>query len=201
MGEDGPTHQPVEHLMALRAMPGIAVIRPGDPNEAVEAWRAAMEHTEGPVGLVLSRQKMPVLDRQKFAPARGLAKGAYVLAEATGASPRIILVASGSEVGLAVDARAKLEAEGIPTRVVSMPCWEFFEKQPADYRESVFPKAVRARLAVEAGATLGWKRWVGDGGDAIGLDRFGASAPGEIVMRELGFSVENVVARAKALLS
>jgi transketolase len=201
MGEDGPTHQPVEHLMALRAMPGIAIIRPGDPNEAVEAWRAAMEHTEGPVGLVLSRQKMPVLDRQKFAPARGLAKGAYVLAEATGASPRIILVASGSEVGLAVDARAKLEAEGVPTRVVSMPCWEFFEKQPADYRESVLPKAVRARLAIEAGATLGWKRWVGDEGEAIGLDRFGASAPGEIVMRELGFSVENVVARAKALLS
>jgi transketolase len=201
MGEDGPTHQPVEHLMALRAMPGIAIIRPGDPNEAVEAWRAAMEHREGPVGLVLSRQKMPVFDRQQFAPARGLSKGAYVLAEATGASPRLILIASGSEVGLAVEARAKLEAEGIPTRVVSMPCWEFFERQPADYRESVLPKAVRARLAIEAGATLGWKRWVGDNGDTVGLDRFGASAPGEIVMRELGFSVENVIAKAKALLS
>ena len=200
MGEDGPTHQPVEQLMALRAMPGIAIIRPGDPNEAVEAWRVAMEHTEGPVGLVLSRQKMPVFDRQRFAPARGLAKGAYVLAEAMGASPRLILVASGSEVGLAVEAREKLEAEGIPTRVVSMPCWEFFEKQPEDYRESVLPAAVPARLAIEAGATLGWKRWVGDGGEAIGLDRFGASAPGEIVMRELGFSVENVVKRAKALL-
>jgi transketolase len=201
MGEDGPTHQPVEHLMSLRAMPGIAIIRPGDPNEAVEAWRAAMEHREGPVGLVLSRQKMPVFDRQTFGAARGLARGAYVLAEATGGSPRLILIGSGSEVGLAVDARARLEAEGIPTRVVSMPCWEFFEKQPADYRESVLPGAVRARLAIEAGATLGWKRWVGDGGDTVGLDRFGASAPGEIVMRELGFTVENVVAKARALLS
>ena len=200
MGEDGPTHQPVEHLMALRAVPGFTVIRPGDVHEAVEAWRAAMEHREGPVGLVLSRQKMPVFDRQVFGSARGLARGAYVLAEATGGKPRIILIASGSEVGLVVDARAKLEADGIPTRVVSMPCWEFFEKQPAQYREGVLPKAVRARLAVEAGATLGWWRWVGDVGGVVGLDRFGASAPGETVMRELGFSVENVVARAKALL-
>ena len=200
MGEDGPTHQPVEHLMALRAMPGIAIIRPGDPNEAVEAWRSAMLHAEGPVGLVLSRQKMPVFDRQVMAPASGLSRGAYVLAEASGGSPRLILIASGSEVGLAVDARAKLEAEGVPTRVVSMPCWEFFERQPVEYRESVLPAAVRARLSIEAGATLGWRRWVGDRGDSVGLDRFGASAPGEIVMKELGFSVENVVARAKALL-
>jgi transketolase len=200
MGEDGPTHQPVEHLMALRAMPGLTVIRPGDANEAVEAWRVALEHRKGPVGLVLSRQKMPVFDRTKFGPARGLARGAYVLAEATGGSPKLLLIASGSEVGLAMDARERLEKEGIPTRVVSMPCWELFEKQPADYRESVLPKAVRARLAIEAGATLGWKRWVGDGGDVVGLDRFGASAPGDIVMRELGFSVENVVSKARAVL-
>jgi transketolase len=159
-----------------------------------------MEHREGPVGLVLSRQKMPVFDRTKFGPARGLARGAYVLAEATGGSPRLVLIASGSEVGLAMDARERLEKDGVPTRVVSMPCWELFEKQPADYRESVLPKATKARLAIEAGATLGWKRWVGDGGDVVGLDRFGASAPGDIVMRELGFSVENVVAKARALL-
>jgi transketolase len=201
MGEDGPTHQPVEHLMALRAVPGLTIIRPGDANEAVEAWRAAMEHREGPVGLVLSRQKMPVLDRTKFGAARGLARGAYVLAEASGGAPRLILIASGSELGLAVEAREKLEAQGVATRVVSMPCWEFFEKQPPAYRESVLPAAVRVRLAIEAGATLGWWRFVGDKGGVIGIDRFGASAPGETVMRELGFSVENVVARSKALLT
>jgi transketolase len=200
MGEDGPTHQPVEHLMALRAVPGLIVIRPGDANEAVEAWRTALEHREGPVGLVLSRQKMPVFDRTRYGPARGLARGAYVLAEAEGGSPKLLLIASGSEVGLAMEARERLQKENIATRVVSMPCWELFEKQPADYREAVLPKAVRARLAVEAGATLGWWRWVGDAGGVVGLDRFGASAPGETVMRELGFSVENVVARAKGLL-
>ncbi|MGH9400299.1 MAG: transketolase [Thermoanaerobaculia bacterium] len=200
MGEDGPTHQPVEHLMALRAVPGLAIIRPGDANEAVEAWRAAMEHREGPVGLVLSRQKMPVFDRARLGAARGLSQGAYVLVEASGGDPRLILIASGSELALAVEAREKLEAVGIPTRVVSMPCWEFFEKQPPAYRESVLPAAVRARLAIEAGATLGWWRFVGDRGDVIGIDRFGASAPGETVLRELGFSVENVVARSKALL-
>jgi transketolase len=201
LGEDGPTHQPVEHLMALRSVPGLTIIRPGDANEAVEAWRAAMEHREGPVGLVLSRQKMPVFDREKLGPARGLARGAYVLAEASGGPPRIILIASGSELSLAVDARAKLEAEGVPARVVSMPCWEFFDRQPAAYRESVLPKAVRARLAIEAGATLGWWRYVGDSGGVVGIDRFGASAPGEKVLAELGFTVENVVRKAKALLS
>jgi transketolase len=201
LGEDGPTHQPVEHLMALRSVPGLTIIRPGDANEAVEAWRAAMEHREGPVGLVLSRQKMPVFDRERLGPARGLAKGAYVLAEATGGSPRVILIASGSELSLAVDARTALEAEGVPARVVSMPCWEFFDRQPAAYRESVLPGAVRARLAIEAGSTLGWWRFVGDRGGIIGIDRFGASAPGEKVLSELGFTVANVVAKAKALLS
>jgi len=201
LGEDGPTHQPVEHLMSLRAVPGLTLIRPGDANEAVEAWRAAMEHREGPVGLVLSRQKMPVLDRGKLGPATGLAKGAYVLAEASGGSPRVILIASGSELSLAVDARAALEVGGVPTRVVSMPCWKFFEAQPATYRESVLPKAVRARLAIEAGATLGWWRYVGDSGGVVGIDRFGASAPGETVLSELGFTVANIVAKAKALLS
>jgi transketolase len=201
LGEDGPTHQPVEHLMSLRAMPGFTLIRPGDPNEASEAWRVAMEHCEGPVGLVLSRQKLPVIDTSKYAAPAGLARGAYVLAEASGGPARVILIASGSEVSLALDARQKLEDEGIPTRVVSMPSWELFEKQDRAYREEVLPSAVAARLSVEAGSALGWKRWVGDRGDSIGLERFGASAPGEVVLRELGFNVENVVAKAKALLT
>jgi transketolase len=200
LGEDGPTHQPVEHLMSLRAMPGFTVIRPADPNEASEAWRVAMQHREGPVGLVLCRQKLPVIDPSRFAAASGLAKGAYVLAEASGGAPRLLLIGTGSEVALAVDARERLEAEEIPTRVVSMPSWELFEKQPREYRESVFPPSVGARLSIEAGSPLGWERWVGDHGDSIGLERFGASAPGEIVLRELGFNVENVVSRAKALL-
>ena len=201
LGEDGPTHQPVEQLMSLRAMPGMTTIRPADANETVEAWRTAMRYTEGPVGLVLSRQKLPVFDRQRFAPANGLARGAYVLVEADGGTPRLLLLASGSEVALAVEARERLQGGGIPTRVVSMPSWELFGRQDAAYRESVLPPSVPARLAIEAGSSHGWKRWVGDRGDSISLDRYGASAPGETVLSELGFSVENVVARARALLS
>jgi transketolase len=200
LGEDGPTHQPVEHLMSLRAMPGFTLIRPADANEAREAWRAAITHRDGPVGLVLSRQKLPVLDRGELASAEGLARGAYVLAEASRKPPRLVLIASGSEVALALQARGRLEAEGTPTRVVSMPSWELFERQPREYREEVLPPSVPARLAVEAGVSLGWKRYVGEGGDSVSLDRYGASAPGEIVLKELGFNVENVVARAKALL-
>ena len=200
LGEDGPTHQPVEHLMSLRAMPRFTIIRPGDPNEASEAWRVAMERREGPVGLVLSRQKLPAIDTAKYAGPSGLARGAYVLVEASGKEPRLLLLATGSEVALALDAREKLEAEGIPTRVVSMPSWELFEEQEPAYRDEVLPPAVAARLSIEAGSTLGWKRWVGDRGDSVGLDRFGASAPGEVVLSKLGFNVENVVAKAKALL-
>ena len=201
LGEDGPTHQPVEHLMSLRAMPGFTIIRPGDPNEASEAWRVAMERREGPVGLVLSRQKLPVIDPEKYAGPSGLARGAYVLAEASSRPARLLLLATGSEVALALAARQKLEAEGVPTRVVSMPSWELFEEQTPAYRDEVLPPAVPARLSIEAGATLGWKRWVGDRGDTVGLDRFGASAPGEVVLEKLGFNVENVVAKAKALLA
>ncbi|HEY7111959.1 MAG TPA: transketolase [Thermoanaerobaculia bacterium] len=198
LGEDGPTHQAVEHLMALRAIPHLAIVRPGDANETSEAWHAAIEHREGPVGLVLSRQNLPVLDRSG---ARGnVSRGAYVLADASGGAPRLILIASGSELQLAAGAREKLQAEGIPTRVVSMPCWEFFEKQPREYQDEVLPRAVSARLSIEAGATLGWKRWVGDRGGSIGIDRFGASAPGDVVMHELGFTVEHVVRYAKDLL-
>jgi len=200
LGEDGPTHQPVEHMMALRAMPHFTLIRPADPNETVEAWRVAMAHREGPVGLVLSRQKLPVFDPAKYSSSSGLARGAYVLADASSGPPRVILIATGSEVALALESRGKLESEGIATRVVSMPSWELFERQDAAYRDSVLPPAVTARLSIEAGSKLGWKHWVGDQGDSIGLERFGASAPGEVVMKELGFSVDNVVAKAKALL-
>jgi transketolase len=200
LGEDGPTHQPVEHLMSLRAMPHFTIIRPADPNEAVEAWRVAMEHREGPVGLVLSRQKLPVIDPSRYAGPSGLRRGAYVLAEGSGVPPRLILIATGSEVSLALEAREKLEGEGISTRVVSMPCWELFAKEDSSYRDGVLPPGLTARLSIEAGSKHGWERWVGDRGDSIGLERFGASAPGEIVLRELGFNVENVVAKAKALL-
>jgi transketolase len=200
LGEDGPTHQPVEHLASLRAMPGMTVIRPGDANEAVEAWRVLMKRRRGPVGLVLCRQKLPVLDRATLSPASGVARGAYVLADASSVPGRLILIATGSEVALALAAREKLEAGGIPTRVVSMPSWEIFDEQGRDYREEVLPSSVSARLAIEAGVSLGWCRYVGDRGGTVTLDRYGASAPGEVVLEKLGFSVENVVAKARALL-
>ncbi len=201
LGEDGPTHQPVEHLASLRAMPKMTILRPGDANEAVEAWRVIMGRTRGPVGLVLCRQKLPVIDRTKFAPASGLARGAYVLAEGSAKPPRLILIATGSEVALALASREKLEAEGVSTRVVSMPSWEIFLEQDAAYREEVLPRSIGARLGIEAGTSFGWHRWVGDRGDTVTIDRYGASAPGEVVLRELGFSVENVVKKAKALFA
>jgi transketolase len=201
LGEDGPTHQPIEHLAALRAMPGLDVVRPGDANETAIAWRTILEHTDRPAGLALSRQAIPTLDRETFASAEGTANGAYVLAEGSGDSgPSVILIATGSEVSLALEARERLESEGIPTRVVSMPSWELFDRQPREYREEVLPASVPARLAIEAGVSLGWKRYVGDAGDSVSLDRFGASAPGETVLKELGFNVDNVVARARSLL-
>jgi transketolase len=198
LGEDGPTHQAVEQLMSLRAMPHFTIIRPGDANETAEAWKATMQHVEGPIGLVLCRQNLPVLDRSG---AKGdVSRGAYVLAEASGGKPRVILIGTGSELQLAVGGREKLEAEGIPTRVVSMPCWAFFDRQPAAYRDEVLPRDVAARLSIEAGVTLGWQKYVGDRGGSIGVDRFGASAPGDVVMKKLGFTVEHVVERAKGLL-
>jgi transketolase len=201
LGEDGPTHQPVEHLMSLRAMPGLTMIRPCDAAEAVAAWITAVGHKTGPVGIVLSRQKLPILDREKFGRAAGLAHGAYVLAEAGSNQAKLLMLATGSEVHLALAAREKLEAEGIPTRVVSMPSWELFEAQPLDYRQSVIPPAIKARVAIEAGVTLGWERYVGDAGEIVGLDRYGASAPGDLLMKNLGFNVDNVVAKAKASLA
>jgi transketolase len=200
LGEDGPTHQPVEQLAALRAIPGLTVIRPADANETGEAWRVAIQ-AEGPVALALTRQNLPVIDRSALAPAAGLARGAYVLAEAPNERrPDIILMATGSEVSLVLAARDELARQGIAARIVSMPSWELFEEQPQSYKDEVLPHDITARMAVEAGVSQGWCRYVGGAGDVLGLDRFGASAPGKIVMEKLGFSVENVVARAQALL-
>jgi transketolase len=200
LGEDGPTHQPVEHLAALRAMPDLLILRPADAAETVEAWRAALRHTQGPAGLVLTRQKLPVLDRQTFAPASGVARGAYVLADAGGAPPDVILIATGSEVSVALEAHQRLVRDGIRSRVVSMPSWELFEAQPKSYRDKVLPPAVRARVSVEAATPFGWERYVGSDGAIIGVNRFGASAPGPVVMREFGFTPEHVVETAKAVL-
>lgn len=199
LGEDGPTHQPVEHLAALRAIPNLFVIRPADSPEVSEAWRIAILRRHAPTALALTRQKVPVIDRTTHAPASGLREGAYVLAAAEGET-QLILIASGSEVSLALEARTQLQQEGIPTRVVSMPSWELFDEQPAEYRDEVLPPAITARLAIEAGVRQGWDRYVGSAGDVLSLDRFGASAPGEVALRNLGFNVENVVKRAKDLL-
>jgi transketolase len=200
LGEDGPTHQPIEHLMSLRTMPNIAVVRPADANETVEAWRWAMTHREGPVAIVLTRQKLPVLDAATLAPASGLVRGAYVLADASAGRPQAIIIGTGSEVHAALAARQLLSKDGIAVRVVSMPCWELFAQQSAEYRESVLPPTVRARVSVEAGATFGWSRWVGDAGVAIGIDRFGASAPGEVNMEKFGLTAEHVAATVRSLL-
>jgi transketolase len=204
MGEDGPTHQPVEQLASLRALPRLTVIRPADANETAVAWRVAMETRDRPVALILTRQNVPTLDRNEYASAEGLRRGAYILADipddAPQAKPRLLMIASGSEVGLILAAGQKLQEQKIPVRLISMPSWELFEAQSQAYRDSVLPPSFHARLAVEAGVTQGWHRYVGDRGDVVGMDRFGASAPGPVVMREFGFSVENVCKRALALL-
>ncbi len=205
LGEDGPTHQPVEHLAALRAIPHLFVIRPADPAEVSEAWRMAILRRKAPTVLALTRQKVKVIDRVKCATADGLRKGAYILAEATDAdgvktNPSLILIATGSEVSLALEARETLQGEGVRTRVVSMPCWELFEEQSKEYREEVLPRSVSARVSIEAGVPQGWDRYVGPEGIVIGLDRFGASAPGDIALKELGFNVENVLNQARSLL-
>jgi transketolase len=221
LGEDGPTHQPVEHLAALRAIPHLFVIRPADSHEVREAWRVAIQRRNAPTALALTRQKVPLIDRAVYSSAAGLQRGGYVLAEAvrTGSgsdrvdetptintpshsnvTPQLILIATGSEVSLALEARIALQSEGIATRVVSLPCWELFEQQPEDYRNEVLPPSVTARLAIEAGVRQGWDRYVGPRGDVICLDRFGASAPGDVAMRELGFNVENLLNHARRLL-
>ncbi len=241
LGEDGPTHQPIEHLAALRAIPHLFVIRPADVHEVREAWRLAILRREAPTALALTRQKVPLIDRKKFSSAEGLRRGAYVLAEAvaetrpsgrvqselgssptvnrvssstvnhvssptvkegsgSNETPRLILIATGSEVSLALEAREQLQKDGVPTRVVSMPCTELFEEQSQDYRDQILPPSVTARLAVEAGVRQGWDRWVGPKGDVICLDRFGASAPGDVALKNLGFNVDNVLKHARKLL-
>jgi transketolase len=195
LGEDGPTHQPIEHLMSLRAMPNLTLIRPADANEVAEAWKIAIRHRSGPVALALTRQALPVLDRSVIAPASGLERGAYVLKDF--GEPEVILIGTGSEVSLVYEAARKLHEEGRGVRVVSFPSWELFEKQDEAYRESVLPKNITMRLAVEAGATLGWERYASA---VIGLDHYGASAPYKVIFQNLGFTVENVIAKAKELL-
>ena len=199
-GEDGPTHQPVEQLLTLRAIPGLVTLRPGDANEVVEAYRCVMQLRHQPAVLVLSRQPLPTLDRAKYAPASGVARGAYVLADAPGDNPEIILIATGSEVSLAIEAHEELLAEGIRSRVVSMPSWDIFEHQSKEYRDSVLPPKVKARVAVEQASTLGWERYVGSEGRVIGMDTFGASAPLKELQKKFGFEPDHLVAAAKEQL-
>ncbi|HUF76841.1 MAG TPA: transketolase [Longimicrobiales bacterium] len=200
LGEDGPTHQPVEHLAALRAIPDLLDLRPGDAAETEIAWRVAIERTDGPTFLALSRQSVPLVERGDgaAASAEGLRRGGYVLAEATGRAPEAILIASGSELGLALEARERLEAAGTPTRVVSLPSWNLFARQTRAYRDEVLPPRVTRRVSVEAAATFGWERWIGLEGRSIGMDRFGASAPAEVLFEKLGFTVDDVVEAARA---
>jgi transketolase len=199
LGEDGTTHQPVEQLIGLRSVPNLMVLRPADANETVQAWRVAIEHTSGPVAIILTRQELPIIDQEKFTKASELEKGAYVLSDSE-KDPQIILMGSGSEVHLLLEAQEKLKEESIPVRVVSFPSWELFKAQSDDYKQKVFPKSIRKRLAVEAGSPIGWCKYVTDEGDIIAVTKFGESAPGDEIMKEYGFSLENVIERAKALL-
>jgi transketolase len=197
LGGDGPTHQPEAHVAALRAIPNLSVIRPADASEAAQAWQAALQRSDGPTALILTRQNVPEL----AVPSDAVQRGAYVQADASGAAPQMLLLASGSEVSVCLEAKALLEADGIPTRVVSMPSWDLFEQQDASYKASVLPPEVEARLSVEAASTLGWSRYVGTQGGSVGVDDYGASAPGTRVMEAFGFTPEAVAARAKALLN
>lgn len=199
LGEDGPTHQPVEQISSLRAVPGLTVIRPADANEAAEAWKTAAAHKHGPVAIILTRQKVPIIDRSKFSEAIGLRRGAYILADSDG-KPEIIFIATGSEIHLALLSYERLLNEGIKVRIVSMPSWELFEQQTEDYRKEVLPPDITARISIEAGSTHGWHKYIGLYGEAIGINHFGASAPGEILLKEFGFTSENIVNKAKKLL-
>jgi transketolase len=200
LGEDGPTHQPIGHLASLRVIPGLTVIRPADANETAEGWRAAIEHRHGPVAFALTRQNLPILEETAQKAREGLPRGAYVLSDPQDGEPEIILIATGSEVWLAVEAAKQLAAKGTRVRVVSMPCWEFYDDQPDDYKESVLPNKIRKRLAIEAGAPMGWHKYVGLDGDVHGIQRFGASAPYKQIQKEFGFLPEDVVKHAEELL-
>jgi transketolase len=200
VGEDGPTHQPVEQLAALRAFPGLVVIRPADANETAVAWQVAIERRDGPTALALTRQAVPTLDRNIFAPASGLERGAYILKDLGDGKPQIILMASGSEVSLIIEAGKQLAAEGINVRLVSFPSWELFSTQDIGYQQTVLLPGVKARLAVEAGVRQGWERWVGSEGEVISVERYGASAPARVVFKEYGFTIENIVNKANKIL-
>jgi transketolase len=197
LGEDGPTHQPIEHLTALRAIPNLSVVRPADANETSYAWLEILKRKNAPAGIILTRQNLPVLAHDDNSSAKNVAKGAYVLQDASNGKPEVILIATGSEVQFAVEARAELEGQGIATRVVSAPCLEWFEEQSQDYRESVLPKNVKTRVSIEAGLTMGWRKYVGDQGVSVGIDHYGASADYATLYREFGITTEAVVAAAK----
>jgi len=200
LGEDGPTHQPIEHLATLRAIPNLTVIRPGDANETAQAWQAALNHQIGPVALALTRQNVATLDREIFSPAQGLHRGAYILSEAAGGKPDVILIASGSEVDIVLNAAEKIARDKLAVRVVSMPSWELFEKQPQNYRRQVLPHEVKAKIAVEAGSPQGWDRYVGESGEIIGLNHFGASAPYQVLYEKFGITADRVVQTAIRLV-
>jgi transketolase len=200
LGEDGPTHQPIEQVMNLRGVPNLTVIRPADANETAEAWKAAIRNTDGPTALIFTRQGLPILDRSEYPSAENLHRGAYVLWQSVDGTPEVILIGTGSEVHIALEAGKKLAGEDVKVRVVNMPSWELFDQQPAEYRESVLPSAVRARVAVEAGIKLGWERYVGLDGASVGMESFGASAPGPVLYEKFGITADNVVTQAKALL-
>jgi transketolase len=201
LGEDGPTHQPIEHFAALRAIPGLDFVRPADANETAVAWRTILEHNDRPAGLALSRQNLPVFDRSAMNSAVGVARGAYVLADASNGSPEVILLGTGSEVQIAVAAREQLEADGVPTRVVSVPCFEWFADQDQAYKDEVLPPSVRARVSVEAGVPMGWREFVGDAGRIVGLTHYGASAAYSVLFEEFGLTHEAVVAAARESLA
>jgi transketolase len=200
LGEDGPTHQPVEHLAAMRAIPNMVVIRPADANESVVAWQLAIERTHGPTTMVFSRQKLPVFDQTKLSSAQGVRKGAYTLLDSAGGPPEVLLLATGSEVALALEAHAELAKQGTRARVVSFPSWELFEAQSQEYRNSVLPPSVTARLSIEAGVGFGWQRWVGERGDIMSIEHFGASAPYKEIYQHFGLTVGDAVVRALKLL-
>ena len=200
VGEDGPTHQPIEQLMSLRAIPRLTVIRPSDANETVEAWRAALENSSGPTALILTRQNLPALDRTVFRPAAGLRRGGYVLWESAEGEPETIVIGTGSEVEIALEAGRRLAAEGVRVRVVSLPSWELFDDEPQEYRDKILPPAVRARVAVEAGVPLGWEHYVVLQGEIVGIDHFGASAPYKVIYEKFGITAEAVAAAARRLL-
>jgi transketolase len=200
LGEDGPTHQPIEHLASLRAIPGLTVIRPADANETAEAWRCALEQKSGPIALALTRQNLPTLDRNTYAPANGLSRGAYILSDTGGKRPDVIVIASGSEVHVALEAAERLRQKGTAARVVNMASWELFEAQPDAYRNKILPPEITARVAIETGVPQGWHRYVGDMGEVVGMNRFGASAPYKILCEKFGFTADHVVKKAVKLV-